>query len=112
MAPGVGVDCDANEIDLSSSDEEEEEGRASSLAEESDSSRSVARPSRKRVRRDDDDGAGVSSARGERSSDGAEFDIDVTRPYFLTLGTGCASPSPLRGEFGVCHGWERCTTER
>ena len=26
-------------------------------------------------------------------------EIDVTRPHLLVLGTGCAAPSPLRGEF-------------
>ena len=86
---------DTNEIDLSSSSDEES-SCASSGGNEDDSSRST--PCNKRIKRD---GTTNDVSVTNRRLDGvtATSELDVTKPHFLTLGTGCASPSPLRGKF-------------
>jgi len=87
---------DTNEIDLSSSSDEES-SCASSGGNEDDSTRST--PCNKRIKRE---GTTNDVSVTNRRLDGvtATSELDVTKPHFLTLGTGCASPSPLRGSTG------------
>jgi len=82
---------DTNEINLLS-----EESCASSS--DSDDCTAHSDAPRKRIKQDDFTSDTAATKSEALDNEAVNFDVDVTKPYFLTLGTGCASPSPLKNK--------------